>query len=88
MLIHGEDQIHASSDRGLAIMSSKSMAGIMNSMYRGRTCCVDRETEKDHFANSSAPGRLNVIHSYLGPFKLNVLPIRLLIMPGSTPVAA
>ncbi len=45
MLINGEDQVHATSNRSLAIASTQSMTSVVNSIDRRRTRCVDGETE-------------------------------------------
>ena len=48
MLINGQDQVHATSNGGLAIASTQSMASVVDSIDGRRTRCVDGETENKY----------------------------------------
>lgn len=85
VLIHREYQIDSSNNGGIAIPATKRMTCIMKSIYGRGTRRVYREATRD---KSKALVVLIELKAYLGPFKLNVFPILLLMMPGSTPVAA
>ena len=85
MLIHCKYQIDTTNNSSIAISTSKGVAGIVESAYGRRTCCVYSKAFRDE---QEALWKIFSLRVYLGPFKLKVFQILLLMMPGSTPAEA
>lgn len=88
VLVNGQDEVDAACDCGVAVAHTQRMTGIVDGIDGRRARRVDCKAI-DRSGQRSDARRVRLgCKANLGPLRLNMCPILLLMMPGSTPVAA